>query len=156
MGYYVYGVGSITIDHDKVDDAYKALCKLNERDDLKRGGSWGGSGSTADHSRPEGLSYHPARWFSWMDADYPSKCKDLIQILEMLGFEVEVDITTNSCTRYDLRYNQKMGQEELFLQALAPYLTDGYIEWKGEDDSMWKDVFVGGSMEVKKGYVVYR
>lgn len=156
MGYYVYGFGNITIEHNKVDDAYKAMCDLNQRDGLKRGGSWGGSGTTSDSERPEGLSYHPAKWFSWMDADYPSKCKNMVEILTALGFEVVVTETTNYHTSYNLNYDSKMGQEELFLEAIAPYVKEGYVEWKGEDDTFWKNEFVNGKFIHRDGYIVYK
>lgn len=156
MGYYVNGYGRITIEHDKVDDAYKAMCDLNQRDDLKLGGSWGGSGLTSDNPRPEGMSYHPARWFSWMDADYPSKCKDIVDVLCSLGFEVVITETTNYHTAYDLNYDSKIGQEELFLKVIAPYVKEGSIEWKGEDDTFWKNEFVNGKFIHRDGYIVYK
>lgn len=158
MGYYVYGNGHLTIEHDKVDNAYIAMIKLNQNDGLKYGGSWGGrsDGITSDDPRPEGMSYHPAKWFSWMDADYPSKCKDMVEVLEALGFEVQVENTTNTETTYSLTYDQKIGQEDLFLGAIAPFVKVGTIEWQGEDGAKWKLEFADGVITHKTGYTVYR
>jgi hypothetical protein len=87
MGYYTRITESdIFISKDDFEYCYEAMCKLNDRDDLKSGGSWG-AGISADQPRPEGLSYHPGKWFSWMDADYPDKCKTMEDILYNLGFE---------------------------------------------------------------------
>lgn len=42
-------------------------------------------------------------------------------------------------------YNDKTISEEVFLDTIAPYVTDeSYITWIGEDDEMWADVFMGG------------
>jgi hypothetical protein len=154
MGYYVRGTGSFVIKEDDLGHAYDALCALNQQDSLKYGGSWGGSGVSQDDPRPEGMTYHPARWFSWLDANYPAKCPNLDAILSELGFDFSV--TRNGDTlAYRLNYDSKIGQEDLFLEALAPFIQLGSIEWTGEDGVMWMNEFVSGSYETKRGRVVY-
>ena len=85
MGYDVYGYGRLLFGKGKYDEAYDALVRLNDLDYLKRGGQFGGS----DTERPAGATHHPNRWFSWMDADYPSSCKTTTDVLQEVGFMVE-------------------------------------------------------------------
>lgn len=154
MGYFVQGSGQITIRKADEICAHKAMIDLNQRDDLKQGGSWGGE-HDARNPRPEGMNYHPGKWFSWLHADYPSICHDFLSVLEMLGFEIgpEIDEEGGSTT-YPLYYDGKIGQEDLFLAAISPWIT-GEIEWSGEDGNRWKQVFDGLGVTTKTGRVVY-
>ena len=54
-------------------------------------------------------------------------------------------------------YDSKAGAEDHFLEAVAPFVTPGsYIEWRGEDDTMWRQDFDGQYMNVKEGRVVFK
>jgi hypothetical protein len=155
MGYYVSISGcEITIPKRRHCAAHAALCDLNKRDELKQGGSWGGS-DDATKPRPPGLEYHPSRWFSWMDANYPDKCHTLEAVLQEVGFEV---VLNEAGDIIDLRYDSKTGQEELFLEALAPFVKAGsYIEWQGEEqDTRWRHEFDGSRMLTKNAVVSVR
>jgi hypothetical protein len=47
-----------------------------------------------------------------------------------------------------VHYDSKVGQEDLFLEAIAPFATPGsYIEWKGEDGFRWRDEVDGGTLQ---------
>lgn len=153
MGYFVQGSGQITIRKADEICAYKAMIDLNQRDDLKQGGSWGGE-HDARNPRPKGLNYHPGKWFSWLHADYPSICPDFHSVLEQLGFEIKPEVEANEYTTYSLYYDSKTGQEDLFLDAISPWIT-GEIEWSGEEGNRWKQVFEGGKVSTKAGRVVY-
>lgn len=154
MGYYVQGHGSITIDKNEITSAYKAMCALNQDDSLKRGGRSGGNGPDQNSPRPDGLNYHPARWFSWLDPNYPDTCLTFDKILEQLGFDFTINDNGDVAT-YDLHYDNKTGQEELFLEAIAPYVISGELEWSGEDGQMWKNVFVDSKMETLVARITY-
>lgn len=145
MGYYVTITDSkFEMSKDDLPKAYKAMCDLNDHDELKYGGSYGGSDLSSNDSRPEGLDYHPARWFSWMSADYPNKCSNFEEVMTMLGIQPHYDAHGNVIS---LGYDNKTGQQDLFLEAIAPWVRDGsYIVWRGEDDSLWVDVFAKGAM----------
>jgi hypothetical protein len=40
---------------------------------------------------------------------------------------------------------EKIGQEDLLFEAIAPWVRDGsYIEMSGEDDAMWRWFFHAG------------
>ena len=154
MGYYVDTTAAdIFISKDKFEDCYKAMCKLNERDDLKSGGSWG-AGISADQPKPEGMDYHPGRWFSWMDANYPETCKSMEDILYALGFEnIDYDEEGNLI---DLCYSSKIGSEDYFFQSIAPFVKEGsYINWSGEDNSIWQWYFNGKEMVTKSALITW-
>lgn len=170
MGYFATGTGRFTISDDKRVEAYHALCKLNDRDEWKRGGSYGGENDSTT-KRPAGLNYHPGRWYSWLEPNYPETCHDLIDILQALGFDIDdAQHSGTGLTTFFISYNDKVGQEDLFLEALSPYLISGYIEWQGEDGEWWRN-FLGhdyseftdelapdedGSMTTQQGLIVWK
>ena len=137
MGYYVHIEDSNCMLPEKhFNLAYWRMCDLNKNDDLKRGGS-----STGE------------KWFSWMDANYPETCKTAQDVLVELGFEVEEDDNGFVIHAYD----NKSGQEELFLEVISDLLrtvdnensalSKPFIVWRGEDDMVWKDLY--GEKEVR-------
>lgn len=134
MGYYItMDKSTISVPKEKQDEAYKALCDLNLRNDLKTGGSW---------PRPDDIEGpNPYVWFSWMEWDYPEKYSNLREVLTAVGFEVQE-------TDDELRvvyYDDKTGCEYVFLAALAPFMTDGcYSEWRGEDGEEWRHEYRDG------------
>ena len=137
MGYYVTTEDiNISIPKDLLEPAYKAVLAMNENDELKRGGSHG----------PNSERKH---WFSWMPEDL-STLADLKAVLLDLGFE-DTDYNENG----DLvlgHYNNKTGQEDLFLYFIAPFVQEGsYAIWKGEDNAFYKWEFDDGAMRVIPG-----
>lgn len=144
MGYFVNITNqNFFVPKENFDAAYKAMCALNDRDDLKSGGSWGGNGITSDNPRPEGMTYHPAKWFSWMPANYPAVCKDFLSILKEMGFEYDLDDSGNLGL---VHYDNKTGAEGHFFEAIAPFVQDGsFIEWRGEDGSEYRWLFTNGT-----------
>lgn len=139
MGYYVNTEDiNIIVPKDLLAPAYQAVLDLNKNDDLKRGGSYG-PGEKREH------------WFSWMPQDL-STLTDLQDVLTTLGFE---DTDYNEAGDLVLgSYNNKTGQEDLFLDAIAPFVEEGsYAIWKGEDDTYYKWEFNDGKMLVIPGEV---
>lgn len=151
MGYYVNIVESnCAIKQENHDRAYKAVCELNRYDSNKRGGQCGGN-IPVKPSDSKSVSNSPHKWFSWMDWNYDETCPNLIKVLEMLGFETYETKDAIKITYYD----GKSGQEDIFLNALAPYIEDGsYIRWKGEDDYMWSNIFEDGKMITREAEVI--
>jgi hypothetical protein len=100
------------------------------------------------------MNYHPAKWFSWMDANYPEKCKNMEDILHELGFEnIKYDENGNLI---DLSYNSKIGDEELFFESMARFIYPGsYINWRGEDNEIWQWYFDGESLKIKTATIVW-
>jgi hypothetical protein len=128
-----------TIPADKVEDAYKAVCALNHDPNARKGGgSWGGG------QRIE-------VWFSWMSANYDTECKDLCEVMEMVGFDCGLE---EDGTFYLGWYDSKTGDEDQFLAALAPFSTEGsYLVWQGEDGALWRNEVVGGQMVTKQAKI---
>ncbi len=124
MGYYiVLEASNVVIPTEKLDEAYAALVAIN----------------TPEH---RGGREH----FSWMPANYPSSCPDVNSILERLGF-----ITTVAPNGVWIDgYDSKSGDEDIFLQALAPYVIGfggmPFINWTGSDGQAWRNEFEDGKM----------
>lgn len=147
MGYYVETEDSTAVlPAEHLDTAYAAMCKLNNDNELKRGGSFG-----RDIPEAPRFGAHPSRWFSWMDWNYPDTCPDAAAILEQIGFGTHFDDKGNLHIDW---YSNKTGQEDLFLGAIAKYLT-GYIVWRGEDGSVWRDTFDDGEIKSETGRLVF-
>jgi hypothetical protein len=163
MGYYVNidwmeTTNDIFIKSENYVEAYNNLCWLNTNPDfdiLKRGGSFGGEnqwGIDSRSARPSELDYHPAKWFSWMKADYHKHASTLIEILSMVGFSV----MENERGIQSFRYSDKTGCEETFLCALAPFIeSESHIYWSGEDGDKWKNSFTNGKMFYHKAKTIY-
>jgi hypothetical protein len=139
MGYYVNTEDiNIIVPKDLLEPAYKAVLAMNEDDQLKRGGSYG-PGDSREF------------WFSWMPKDL-STLGNLKEVMINLGFE---DTDYNEAGDLVLSYyNSKTGQEDLFLDRIAPFVQEGsYAIWKGEDDTYYKWEFTDGKMLVIPGEV---
>jgi len=129
MGYYVDLTDAWAIlPASNYDEAYKRLCELNKRDDLKSGGSWSGGKQTSV-------------WFSWMSADYPDHHKDARSILEAVGYE-----TADRPDGFALtHYNDKTGCEDVFVWAIADLFEENnYMVWRGEENEQYRWEFGGG------------
>lgn len=132
MGYYVNITDSTwSMSKANEDEAYKALCNLNDYHNLKNGGMWGGDTEAIADNVP-----NPYKWFSWLPYNYPDLYKTVSQILLEIGFELEEDDNDIRIRGYD----NKMGQEDLFLAAISIY-SSGHIEWRGEDGEIWRVVY---------------
>lgn len=146
MGYYVHIEDSnCMLPHKHANLAYWRMCDLNKNDDLKRGGS-----STGE------------KWFSWMDANYPETCKTALDVLVELGFDVEEGDEGLVIYAYD----NKSGQEELFLEAISDLLrtvdnknsslNKPFIVWRGEDDMVWKDLYGEKKVRSLQGTITFQ
>jgi len=128
MGYYVkLHESTVVIPKENLEEAYNCMCRLNTtHHDIKRGGNG-----------------RDAKWFSWMDDNYPETCANTEEIFEDLGFEHSVNEDGMTFTDYD----NKTGQEELFFRSIAHLIKDEtYMLWLGEDGDRWAWLFVDGKM----------
>lgn len=151
MGYYTFlNNHNMFLDRKYFDEVYKKMCELNDYDELKRGGMLGSNNDTV-----EGERYPKDKWFSWMDYNYPETCKNMIQILEQIGFDIETD---NDGNLIGLGYNNKSGNEDYFLSCFAGYIKDGsFIEWTGEDsEDRYRFVFKDGIMIKEEGQIAIK
>lgn len=133
MGYDVRITNSTAkIPAANLKRAWEKMCALNTtHHHMKRGGSWSGGKAQAD-----------SKWFSWMDADYPRTCRTAQAVLEQLGFYCYVD---EAGDLHIADYDSKMGQEELFMEAIVNEAC-GVIEWIGEEGETWKTQFKGDNV----------
>lgn len=151
MGYEVDLTGSnLSIPTANLDAAYRVLCALNDRNDLKSGGRY-----PADPDAPE-VGPREDKWFSWMHWNYPAQCPTVASILEHLGFSVSVTEDATTITYY----SNKAGDEDKFLAALAPFYDYShgpvYGQWTGEDGAMWRTEYqADGSWRDLVGKVVW-
>lgn len=152
MGYYVNIVESnCVIKKNNFDAAYNAVCELNRHDNLKCGGQYG-ENLPVKPADSKSVSNSPHKWFSWMDWNYDETCANLVEVLDMLGFDVYETDDAIEITGYD----NKSGQEDIFLEALAPYIENGsYIHWSGEDDYKWSNIFENGKMITREARIVW-
>jgi Fe-S oxidoreductase len=92
-----------------------------------------------------------------MDENYPETCKDTFEILIDLGFEIE----NPDGDIHIVRYDSKIGQENLFLECVSEFVVSStkglkpYIIWRGEDSATWKEVYGDKEVRVYDGTVVY-
>lgn len=137
MGYYVYiSDTDFSIPKAHLEDAYTAMCDINQFDQFKTGGG------------PKD------KWFSWMRPNYPDVLSTAEEILNELGFEFSVDPTTGDLISFT--YDSKIGNEDIFFCAIAPFIKKGsYINWVGEDGEMWQWYFTGGRMQVRRAVISY-
>jgi hypothetical protein len=118
MGYNVRLTESSFIIPESLD-VLDAIYEMDERyDAIKRGGS-----------------RHGERWFSWMPPSL-TLLTSVHDVFSTLGFNCKVYDDEKIWLRW---YENKSGQEGLFLAAVAPFVDEGaYTEWQGEDGLEWR------------------
>jgi len=133
MGYYIcLEESDFTIKAENLGEAYKRMCELNLRDELKNGGG----GAPEKDGVSTTIEGTPNKWFSWMHSDYPLHYKTADQIFQALGFETE---TLKDGSLLLTRYDSKIGGEAHFTNAVSNLAT-GSLTWRGEDGEQWKEV----------------
>jgi len=149
MGYYVnITENSMFIKKENFELCYEAMCALNNNNDIKNGGAYG-----KNIQYVKGNEWDENKWFSWMPWNYPETCKTFISILAELGFEYNLDEEGNLVW---LNYSSKIGQEDLFFKAIAPFVNKGsYVNWMGEDNLMWQWYFDGKELIEKTAVIRY-
>lgn len=116
MGYYIkLEESNFQIKKESDKKILKIWKELNHQKNnyLKRGGSSNGQ-----------------KWFSWMPENYDKTVKNCKEVLELLGFETEIENENIIITDYD----QKTGQEELFLKYASKFIDNhNYLIFRGEE-----------------------
>lgn len=138
MGYMIETIDStFTIPTANLDETYRRWCELNQRHDLKRGGTLG-AGADAE------------RWFSWMEPNYPETCADAQAIAEQLGFTTTLD----DDGLHLWSYANKAGQEDLFLTVVSDLAT-GIIVWQGEEGERWRETYGDETVTVQHATLTF-
>ena len=83
--------------------------------------------------------------FRWVDNEEVIESINMYELMESIRFPVEFNGNGDICD-IDF-YGEKLGDDEIFLSALAPYVEDGsYIEFEGEDGYSWRWCFKNGKL----------
>ena len=147
MGYNVRIMESdCTLPKKNVEKAFKIMCALNDRNDLKTGGSY------PKLTDAPAIGPRKDMWFAWMEWDYSITCKAAKEIFEALGFETEAEDNGDLVITY---YDSKCGNEDEFFKAIGKLLK-GSIEWVGEDGDRYLWKFGPKGMIEKRGRMVYK
>lgn len=101
------------------------------------------------HGLKRGGSSNGGSWFSWMSDASILGAESVKEVFELLGFTVNSD----DPNFVDLvEYDNKTGQEDLFLAVVAPFVAEGsYMDWRVEDDSLYRFTVVNNAMHVGDG-----
>jgi hypothetical protein len=74
-------------------------------------------------------------WYSWTNSRECRAATDIYQIIEQF-FET-VDIADDRMS-FEVYVDNKIGQEDVLLEFLAPYLEDGsHLRYRGEDGDLF-------------------
>ncbi len=82
--------------------------------------------------------------YAWVDFRY-RQTDDLKQIFFYWRWNVHFDTEQNII---DIAFDrEKLGDDEVLFQAIAPFVREkSYIQMSGEDDAMWRWVFINNRM----------
>ena len=139
MGYFV----TITSADFLIPDTPEVLSAIHEMDTkfdaIKCGGSYGPESKTE-------------KCFSRMPKNL-SDFTTVRDVFKALGFDVS---DADNGGFYLQGYNNKTGQENLFLAVVAPFVEDGsYTEWLGEDGERYRFVVVNGRLHTQSAFVTW-
>ena len=152
MGYHVNLISSdVFIPAEFTQAAFDAVCALNAKNDLKYGGRFGGY-HPFEKPADTNSNGDPDRWFSWLPWNYDEICEDIVDVLDLLGFSVDVDL--DGCV-YVYGYDSKSGQEDLFFKTLAPYIRGSQMTWMGEDSEFYVWVFEDGKFYERPAHLTW-
>ena len=131
MGYYMTQRDAIFhIKKENVDKALQAIKDLADPEKMK-GNAHGGSRTEI--------------WYSWVTTSEFVNAGTLKDAIRAWRWEVDIDDEGNVCHLWF--EGEKLGDDAVLFEALAPYVEDGgYIEMSGEDGALWRWDFNNKSM----------
>ena len=130
-----------SINHRDLQRAFEIACAANAPDGIEHVSDYPHKDAPADSkSVNPTMSSH----ISGMDWNYDVTCKDIAEILDMMGFEVERNAADNL---YILGFDTNSGAEQKMLERLAPCIMPcSSIRWASEDGRVFENVFDGETM----------
>lgn len=141
----------IVVKKENLPRAYELLCELNAHDELKTGGHWPQNKEKPADSKS--VAKNPNVRFAWMPWNYDEICKSAVEILEWLNFCAVYDKDGNLSA---LLFDDEAGDQNIFLNALAPVVEDGsYIVLMGDDNyrNIFRCFFKDGKMYEQKATI---
>ena len=84
--------------------------------------------------------------YSWINTNYVLEAETLSEALEEIRYETIYDDNGNII---QVEFTgEKLGDDMIFFEALAPYVEDeSYISFAGEDGYLWKYIFEKGKVK---------
>jgi hypothetical protein len=158
MGYDVsVDMGGVVIPADKVSAAIEAMKVLMSQVQEK------GGGGTFTPGKP------PVRHFAWVNTAAALKHLEERNLVGFFGewryaavlgtpmtpLEQLATGEEFSAVRVDYFSGSKLGDDAQLWAAVAPFLEDSSVEFRGEDDHHWRYVFEGGTMTEQIGTLVW-
>lgn len=137
MGYYINQVGSnFTIKKENIQKAWDSLIELFKIEEK----------SIYDSS---GCHY------SWINTEDVLNATTFEEAMSEARWDAEINPLNGDII--DIYFNgEKLGDEEIILSAIAPYVENGsYIIIQGEEYERWKWKFVDGKLEEISGHYVF-
>ena len=105
-----------------------------------------------DLAGKETIADASGRHFSWVDPNY-EKAKTLGDAFSKWRWQIE---TNKVGDVINLQFEgEKLGDDYVLMCAIAPFVTSGDIEMRGEDGFMWRWVFKDKKCHELLGRVVY-
>lgn len=147
MGYNVEYEGQIMIKADKKEECLKAINALHHPEELEknaRGGTFQGGEAKE-------------RWYSWVTNPGPEGFPDLDAAFKAWNLfdDAWVNEEADGCVSVTGGYYCKLGQQEVLLEAIAPFLENTQIECRGEDGALWMWDIKDGELDTKYGTITY-
>jgi hypothetical protein len=87
--------------------------------------------------------------FSWTEVDAILRADNIFELMDELRYVLKYDEVKDVYT-IDYFNGEKLGNDHTIFDILAPFMTDGYIEYNGEDGAIWRYVFKNGRMREKQ------
>jgi len=142
MGYYIYlEDANFHIKKENFEPALQALKNLMAKEsELGHGGTYYNGVHT--------------RHFSWIDSTSVLKAETLEAAMEECCWTVWLN--KNGDIDGIEFINEKIGDDEYILQAIAPFVEKGsYLNMKGEDGAMWRWEFDGQALIEKQAQITW-
>lgn len=149
MGYYVSTISSQftfkpgTDLKAVLDDVKQKMFTDEALVSKARGGAWPKEGKAVeDHS-----------WYSWTNTRECRQAGDIYDIIQQF-FET-VDISDDRMS-FEVYVDNKIGQEDVLLEHLAPYLEDdSHLRYRGEDGDLFGWRVKGGRLVEEQATVTW-
>lgn len=145
MGYYMsIRSENFEMEPDQFAGALAAIKTLMGKvKELGHGGCWSGGKQTEWH-------------FTWVTTDTVLNATTLYDAMKEWRWGLDfLDDQNSRVIGIEFR-GEKIGQDELLFEAIAPFVKDGsYIEMNGGDGSIWRWLFKGGKCVEQNATVSY-
>ena len=94
-------------------------------------------------TKEDGSNKWPNQHFSWIDDNF-YKIRNIKEMFAEWRWGIILDGNNYDITEY---LGEKLGDEVVLFNAIAPYMNDGEIIMQGEDGTMWKWRFKDGEFK---------